>query len=140
MLGVRSRPCDSHVISLQEQRAATRENVERKMARTADELLEDQQEEEEEEEEVESEPDDDEVPYNPKNLPLGWDGKVCVCERYSSTHDLVLFLSIHVCVCVQPIPYWLYKLHGLNISYTCEVCGNATYRGPKAFQRHFSVS
>lgn len=21
--------------------------------------------------------DDDEVPYNPKNLPLGWDGKVC---------------------------------------------------------------
>ena len=47
------------------------------MARTADELLEDQ-EEEEEEEEVESEPDDDEVPYNPKNLPLGWDGKVCI--------------------------------------------------------------
>ena len=27
--------------------------------------------------------------YNPKNLPLGWDGK--------------------------PIPYWLYKLHGLGI-------------------------
>ncbi|CAI8044396.1 Splicing factor 3A subunit 3 [Geodia barretti] len=96
---------------LGEQRAATREDVERRMARTADELLEDQ-EEEEEEEEVESEPDDDEVPYNPKNLPLGWDGK--------------------------PIPYWLYKLHGLNITYTCEICGNATYRGPKAFQRHFS--
>jgi splicing factor 3A subunit 3 len=96
---------------LGEQRATTREDVERRMARTADELLEDQ-EEEEEEEEVESEPDDDEVPYNPKNLPLGWDGK--------------------------PIPYWLYKLHGLNITYTCEICGNATYRGPKAFQRHFS--
>ena len=91
------------MISLQEQRAATRENVERKMARTADELLEDQQEEEEEEEEVVSEPDDDEVPYNPKNLPLGWDGKVCVCERYSSTGDLVLFLSIHVCV-YSPFP------------------------------------
>ena len=40
----------------------------------------------------------------------------------------------------QPIPYWLYKLHGLNVTYTCEICGNATYRGPKAFQRHFSVS
>ena len=50
--------------------------MERRMARTADELLEDQQQEEEEEEEVISEPDDDEVPYNPKNLPLGWDGKV----------------------------------------------------------------
>ena len=46
------------------------------MARTADELLEDQEEEEAEEEVVESDHDDDEVPYNPKNLPLGWDGKV----------------------------------------------------------------
>ena len=55
---------------------------------------------------------DDDIPYNPKNLPLGWDGK--------------------------PIPYWLYKLHGLNISYNCEICGNFTYKGPKAFQRHFA--
>merc|ERR1712107_1401 len=38
----------------------------------------------------------------------------------------------------KPIPYWLYKLHGLNISYGCEICGNYTYKGPKAFQRHFS--
>ena len=35
------------------------------------------------EEELEEENDDD-IPYNPKNLPLGWDGK--------------------------PIPYWLYKV------------------------------
>lgn len=41
--------------------------------------------------------------------------------------------------CLQPIPYWLYKLHGLNINYNCEICGNYTYRGPKAFQRHFAV-
>ena len=45
---------------------------------------------------------EDDVPYNPKNLPLGWDGK--------------------------PIPYWLYKLHGLNISYKCEICANYTYK------------
>jgi len=32
----------------------------------------------------------------------------------------------------------LYKLHGLNISYNCEICGNYTYKGPKAFQRHFA--
>jgi len=64
--------------------------------------------------ESESEDEEDEIIYNPKNLPLGWDGK--------------------------PIPYWLYKLHGLNINYKCEICGNQTYRGPKAFQRHFSVS
>lgn len=46
--------------------------------------------------------DDDEAPvYNPKNLPLGWDGK--------------------------PIPYWLYKLHGLNLEFKCEICGGVSY-------------
>lgn len=56
-----------------------------------------------------------------------------------------LLVSTGLCVCwllsysLQPIPYWLYKLHGLNINYNCEICGNYTYRGPKAFQRHFAV-
>ncbi|KAK7107124.1 splicing factor 3A subunit 3-like [Littorina saxatilis] len=94
---------------LSEQRAATRENVQRKQAQTGEEREED---EEENYPDTDSSDDDDDIPYNPKNLPLGWDGK--------------------------PIPYWLYKLHGLNISYTCEICGNFTYRGPKAFQRHFA--
>ncbi|XP_055339644.1 splicing factor 3A subunit 3-like [Paramacrobiotus metropolitanus] len=99
-----------HLATLVEQeRKLTEENVVRKQARAG-------QEREEEEDDVvndeEDEEDDDEVIYNPKNLPLGWDGK--------------------------PIPYWLYKLHGLNINYPCEICGNQVYRGPKAFQRHFS--
>ncbi|CAD5122490.1 DgyrCDS10913 [Dimorphilus gyrociliatus] len=95
---------------LSEQRAATRDNVQRKQARGADERDES---DDEEEPNIESDDDnDDDIPYNPKNLPLGWDGK--------------------------PIPYWLYKLHGLNLSYSCEICGNYTYKGPKAFQRHFS--
>ena len=55
---------------------------------------------------------DEEGPiYNPKNLPLGWDGR--------------------------PIPYWLYKLHGLGIEYKCEICGNYSYWGRRAFERHF---
>ena len=49
--------------------------------------------------------------YNPKNVPVGWDGK--------------------------PIPYWLYKLHGLGVEYKCEICGGATYYGRRAFERHF---
>jgi hypothetical protein len=49
--------------------------------------------------------------YNPLNLPLGWDGK--------------------------PIPFWLYKLHGLGIEYKCEICGNYSYWGRRAFERHF---
>jgi len=50
--------------------------------------------------------------YNPLNLPLGLDGK--------------------------PIPYWLYKLHGLNLKFNCEICGDFTYAGPRNFERHFS--
>jgi splicing factor 3A subunit 3 len=94
---------------LSEQRQSTKENVQRKQARTAGEREESDEEVSESESEEEQETD---VIYNPKNLPLGWDGK--------------------------PIPYWLYKLHGLNITYSCEICGNATYKGPKAFQRHFA--
>lgn len=91
-------------------RQATVENVQRKQARTADE----RNDSDEDISDVEEDEDDDQndVVYNPKNLPLGWDGK--------------------------PIPYWLYKLHGLNLTYTCEICGNATYKGPKTFQRHFA--
>lgn len=95
---------------LAEQRAATKENVQRKQARTEGER--DDSEAEASASESDDDEDADDIPYNPKNLPLGWDGK--------------------------PIPYWLYKLHGLNISYNCEICGNYTYKGPKAFQRHFA--
>jgi len=49
--------------------------------------------------------------YNPLNLPLGWDGK--------------------------PIPFWLYKLHGLGIEFKCEICGNYSYWGRRAFEKHF---
>lgn len=50
--------------------------------------------------------------YNPKDVPLGWDGK--------------------------PIPFWLYKLHGLNHEFRCEICGGTSYKGPRAFERHFT--
>jgi splicing factor 3A subunit 3 len=55
---------------------------------------------------------DEEAPiYNPLKLPLGWDGR--------------------------PIPFWLYRLHGLNIEFKCEICGGASYWGRRAFERHF---
>uniref|UniRef100_A0A8C5NST9 SF3A3 factor n=1 Tax=Junco hyemalis TaxID=40217 RepID=A0A8C5NST9_JUNHY len=95
-----------YVEVLGEQRHLTHENVQRKQAQTREE-----REEEEEEEQIsdsENEDEENEIIYNPKILPLGWDGK--------------------------PIPYWLYKLHGLKFSSSCEICGNCTYRGPGAFQ------
>mmetsp|Transcript_9869 Transcript_9869/g.19951 ORF Transcript_9869/g.19951 Transcript_9869/m.19951 type:complete len:530 (+) Transcript_9869:90-1679(+) len=87
--------------------------VEKKQSRTYEELERDLALQEENDMEVEQDDDDaaDKPIYNPLNLPLGWDGK--------------------------PIPYWLYKLHGLNIEYKCEICGNYSYWGPRAFERHF---
>ncbi|EHY53386.1 Pre-mRNA-splicing factor sap61 [Exophiala dermatitidis] len=59
-----------------------------------------------------SESDGDEKIYNPLKLPLAWDGK--------------------------PIPYWLYKLHGLGVEFPCEICGNFVYMGRRAFDKHFT--
>lgn len=53
---------------LSEQRASTRENVQRKQARTGD-TGDDSEEEEIGEED--SDDDEEDIPYNPKNLPLG---------------------------------------------------------------------
>jgi splicing factor 3A subunit 3 len=60
----------------------------------------------------ESDSEGEEKMYNPLKLPLGWDGK--------------------------PIPFWLYKLHGLGVEYSCEICGNFVYMGRRAFEKHFS--
>ena len=59
----------------------------------------------------ESDDDEQEVFYNPLKLPLGFDGK--------------------------PIPYWLYKLHGLNQEFKCQICGDYSYWGRRAFEKHF---
>ncbi|VFQ94001.1 unnamed protein product [Cuscuta campestris] len=64
----------------------TKENVEKKQAQTYGER-EAEREEEEEQAELESDDEDQQI-YNPLKLLMGWDGK--------------------------PIPYWLYKLHGLG--------------------------
>ena len=49
--------------------------------------------------------------FNPKNIPMDWDGK--------------------------PLPYWLYKVHGLGVEHKCEICGGASYWGRRAFEHHF---
>lgn len=65
---------------------------------------------------AEDDSDDDEggklsTNYSGPKMHLGWDGK--------------------------PIPHWLYKLHGLNVEYKCEICGGETYYGRRNFDRHF---
>ncbi|WOH13325.1 hypothetical protein DCAR_0832834 [Daucus carota subsp. sativus] len=88
----------------------TKENVERKQALTYQEM-EVEREENEVQAATESDDDDEQPIYNPMKLPMGWDGK--------------------------PIPYWLYKLHGLGQEFKCEICGNQSYWGRRAYERHF---
>lgn len=91
----------------------TKVHAELRQTRTREEIEADLEEEHALAEDSDSEEEErKETIYNPLNLPLGWDGK--------------------------PIPLWLYKLHGLNIPYPCEICGNHTYFGPRAFERHFN--
>lgn len=100
---------------LREEQMATAANVQKKLSlsyaeleaeRVAEENITEGQLEAADGEDVET------AAYNPKDVPLGWDGK--------------------------PIPYWMYKLHGLNHEFNCEICGNSTYKGPRAFERHFT--
>lgn len=95
---------------------ATRRHAEKQQARTREEKEQELLEEEFGISSVvpvdnDDDADDDGPIYNPLNIPLGWDGK--------------------------PIPYWLYKLHGLSVEYKCEICGNQSYWGRRNFDRHF---
>jgi splicing factor 3A subunit 3 len=106
---------------LQEQIDNSKTNIQKRQARSAKErmtqatdydedgnpIVEEEYSEEEEEEE-EEEP---AIKTTIDNYPIGWDGK--------------------------PIPYWLYKLHGLGVEYKCEICGNTSYWGRKAYEKHF---
>ncbi|CAB4301482.1 unnamed protein product [Prunus armeniaca] len=69
----------------------------------------------EEQEEIETESHDEENEqqiHNPLKLPLGPDGKI--------------------------ISYWMHKLHGLGQEFKCEICGDSSYFGRRAFEIHFN--
>ncbi|KAK4501168.1 hypothetical protein PRZ48_006974 [Zasmidium cellare] len=105
--------------AMQTEREDTRVNVERKAGMTDKERQQELAALYEEDAEVagtanaeDGEGEEEEKVYNPLKLPLAWDGK--------------------------PIPFWLYKLHGLGVEFPCEICGNYVYMGRRAFDKHFS--
>lgn len=104
---------------LEQQRTDSLAALERKQTLTADEYVNRNLEEEEDAalsdaaSNADDDDEDDDKLYNPLKLPLGWDGK--------------------------PIPFWLYKLHGLGVEFPCEICGNYVYMGRRAFEKHFQV-
>jgi len=61
---------------LSEQRSATLDNVRRKQARAGEDNEDDEDVGGGDISDDDSDPEDDGLIYNPKNLPLGWDGKV----------------------------------------------------------------
>lgn len=104
--------------AMQTERGDTRHNVERRQGMTEREreqelamlYAEDEVLEIEKKDEGNNSDDEGKI-YNPLKLPIAWDGK--------------------------PIPYWLYKLHGLGVEFPCEICGNYVYMGRRAFDKHF---
>jgi len=105
--------------AMSQERSDTRVNVERKQGMTErerqmelDALFAETSAAAPQAGDSESDSEDDEKIYNPLKLPLAWDGK--------------------------PIPFWLYKLHGLGVEHRCEICGNYVYMGRRAFDKHFN--
>lgn len=103
--------------AMQTERGDTKVNVERRQGMTErerqqelDHLYSDAPDTAANEDEQAS--DGDDKIYNPLKLPLAWDGK--------------------------PIPFWLYKLHGLGVEFPCEICGNFVYMGRRAYDKHFN--
>jgi splicing factor 3A subunit 3 len=97
---------------------ATIADIEKKQSRTLREQLDAMEEDSEEQQEEDGAGDEEEDEAEEqgfvkqiKNYPVGWDG--------------------------EPIPYWLYRLHGLGVEYKCEICGNTSYWGRRAFEKHF---
>ncbi|PSN75302.1 hypothetical protein BS50DRAFT_541244 [Corynespora cassiicola Philippines] len=103
--------------AMQTNRSDTKVNVERKQGMTERERQQELEQlnsgtlESTNNQEEEEEGGEDKI-YNPLKLPLAWDGK--------------------------PIPYWLYKLHGLGVEFNCEICGNYVYMGRREFDKHFT--
>ena len=101
---------------LQDMREETISNLERKLSQSYREREDSEEGEEESNASLQSDSPNEDIQstiYNPLKLPLDWDGK--------------------------PIPYWLWKLHGLGTEYPCEICGGYVYMGRKAYDRHFQV-
>lgn len=118
-IGEREYRINRLAAAMSQERSDTRVNVERKQGMTErerqmelDALFAETSSAAPQAGDSDSESDEDEKIYNPLKLPLAWDGK--------------------------PIPFWLYKLHGLGVEFRCEICGNYVYMGRRAFDKHFN--
>ncbi|EFA77856.1 C2H2-type zinc finger-containing protein [Heterostelium album PN500] len=94
---------------LDDQVQETKESVIKKQSRSIKEIEDDMNTIENEIDDIEI--DDEPIKLRIANYPVDWSGK--------------------------PIPYWVYKFHELGVEYKCEICGNQSYWGRKAYEKHF---
>ncbi len=86
---------------------------------------------------------ENEAIYNPLKLPTGWDGKPipywCVSIDASAAPCCALWFAPQLTQAAlrRAARRRLYKLHGLNQEFNCEICGNYSYWGRRAYERHF---
>ncbi len=101
---------------LSEQRAATLENVRRKQAKAGEDDEDDENVGGGDISDDDSDPEEDGLIYNPKNLPLGWDGKVTkkkfhLKEKisffffYFLSQFLIGFINYMVLICILIVKY-----------------------------------
>ena len=85
------------------------------------------------------EDEEEELIYNPKGVPLGYVVKQTLLVLPYFQRSYLTIYSVNIFRWDgKPIPYWLYKLHGLNFFFPCEICGNESYRGRRNFEKHFT--
>lgn len=110
----------------------TKEYIERKMAYTNEERIEDSNRLTESY---------TESIYDPTTEKEG-DYKVTKNSKKSKLDDLSKLIGASADMPLGadglPIPFWLYKMQGLDVLHECEICGNIQYKGHKQFERHFN--
>lgn len=113
---------------LQNEFKNTREFVERKLAFTAEERIDEMARLNEVYESAD---------YSPDEVEDDNDGRSDQ-DKTTGKKDAEGSLDLPLGPDGLPIPYWLYKLQGLDVTYTCEICGNLEFKGRRAFEKHFS--
>jgi hypothetical protein len=83
---------------LSKQRAATLENVRRKQAKAGEDNEDDEDIGGGDVSDDDSDPEENGLIYNPKNLPLGWDGKV---SKMNFILSFIFFLSANSLLALQ---------------------------------------
>ena len=112
----------------------------RKLTKTAEELLREEEVEDEQMREsfLQGGPQNSSEQNNNNNSKDDADGDEATDERQRAVAAGAIHKTPQDPRTGEAIPLWLYHLHQLHIKHPCKICGNFEYCGEKAFTQHFS--